>query len=242
MSTQMVSIPTSDGDLSAALALPEVADGPAPGVLVLHEIFGLNEDIRRIAQRFAGNGYVALAPDLYSVGPRLRPICIRRTMSALGSGSGRAFEDIEAARAWLAARNDVDESRLAVAGFCLGGGFALLHAARAPLGAAANFYGRVPRDSGELDGICPVVAGYGERDRMYAAQPDRLRGHLEQLGVEHEVTVYSDAGHSFMNQSGGLRGFLLRHSRMSVGYHHQSAEAAWTAMFDFFERHLGAES
>ena len=242
MAMQEVSVPTHDGDLKASLALPEGQAGPAAGVIVLHEIFGLNDDIRRIAQRFADNGYAALAPDLYSVGPRARPICIRRTMRTLAAGAGRAFDDIEAARSWLAARDDVDDSRMAVAGFCLGGGFALLHAARAPIGVAANFYGAVPRDSARLDGICPVVASYGGRDRMYAAQPDRLRTHLEELGVEHEVTVYAEAGHSFMNRSGGLRGFVLKHSRMSVGYHHESAEAGWTAMLDFFERHLGGTS
>ena len=242
MAMQGVSIPTHDGDLKASLALPDGQTGPAAGVIVLHEIFGLNDDIRRIAQRFADNGYAALAPDLYSVGPRPRPICIRRTMRALAAGTGRAFDDIEATRSWLAARDDVDASRMAVAGFCLGGGFALLHAARSPIGTAANFYGRVPRDSSDLDGICPVVASYGGRDRMYAAQPDRLRTHLEELGVEHEVSVYADAGHSFMNRSGGLRGFILKHSRMSVGYHHESAEAAWATMLEFFERHLGATS
>ena len=246
MPTQSVRIPTGGGDLSAYLATPEPPAEPRRGVLVLHELFGLNDDIRRITRRFAEHGYVALAPDLYSVGPRLRPICIRRTMQALRSGSGRAFDDIEAARVWLAARDDVDASWLAVAGFCLGGGFAILHAARAPIGAAADFYGAVPREPQDLAGICPVLASYGERDRVFAGQAQRLRDHLQQLGVEHEITVYPDAGHSFMSQYQGLPGFLarhtVRHSRMSVGYHEESAEAAWAAMLDFFERNLSGSS
>ncbi len=242
MAIQEVRIATSDGDLSAALAIPDDGESPRPGVVVLHELFGLNDDIRRITQRFADNGYVALAPDLYSVGPRLRPLCIRRTMKALRSGNGRAFEDIEAARAWLAARDDVDESRLAVAGFCLGGGFAILHAARAPVGVAADFYGAVPREAEQLEGSCPVFAAYGEKDRVFARQAPRLRAHLEQLGVEHDITVYPGAGHSFMSQYRGLQGFLVRHSRMSVGFHQESAEAAWTTMFDFFDQHLGGTS
>ena len=240
MSIREVKIATGDGDMKAALALPSDTDAQSPGVIVLHELFGLNDDIRRITERFADNGYVALAPDLYSVGPRLKPICIRRTMKALRSGSGRAFDDIEAARTWLASRKDVDESRLAMAGFCLGGGFAVLEAARAPIGVAADFYGAVPRESEELEGSCPVFAAYGEKDRVFVGQAARLRGHLEQLGVEHNITVYPGAGHSFMSQYQGLQGFLVRHSRMSVGYHHESAEAAWTTMLDFFERNLGA--
>lgn len=242
MLTQSVRIPTGDGDLSAYLALPGQADEPLPGVLVLHELFGLNDDIRRIARRFADNGYAALAPDLYSVGPRVKPLCIRRTMKALRSGTGRAFDDIEAARSWLASRTDVDESRLAVAGFCLGGGFAILHAARAPIGAVADFYGAVPREAEQLDGICPVFAGYGEKDRVFVGQAERLRGHLEQLGVEHEVNVYPGAGHSFMSQYGGLQSLLVRFSPMSVGHHEESAEAAWTTMLEFFERNLSGAS
>ncbi len=240
MPGQTVRIPTGDGDLTAYVASPDQGGERRPGVLVLHELFGLNDDIRRIAQRFADNGYVALAPDLYSVGPRAKPLCIRRTMQALRSGAGRAFDDIETARSWLAARDDVDPSRMAVAGFCMGGGFAILYASRAPIGVAADFYGAVPREAEELEGICPVFGGYGERDRVFVRQADRLRGHLEQIGVEHEVNVYPGAGHSFMNQHGPVRSLLIRLSPMQAGYHEDSAEAAWTTMLDFFERNLEA--
>ena len=238
MPGQTIKIPTVDGDLTAYLASPDQIEERRPGVLVLHELFGLNDDIRRIARRFADNGYVALAPDLYSVGPRAKPICIRRTMQALRSGDGRAFDDIESARTWLASRDEVDESRIAVAGFCMGGGFAILYAARAPIGAAADFYGAVPREQAALEGICPVFAGYGERDRVFVGQADRLRGHLEQLDVEHEVTVYPGAGHSFMNRHGPVRSLLVRLSPMAVGFHEASAEAAWATMLAFFERNL----
>ncbi|MDE2968029.1 MAG: dienelactone hydrolase family protein [Chloroflexota bacterium] len=239
MSTQTVSIATGDGDLTAFVATPDEPSERGPAVLVLHELFGLNDDIRRIARRFADNGYVALAPDLYSVGPRARPLCIRRTMQALRSGAGRAFDDIEAARSWLASYEQVDEERLAVAGFCMGGGFAILHAARAAVGAVADFYGAVPRETEALEGICPVFGGYGQRDRVFVGQAQRLRGHLEQLGVEHEVTVYPGAGHSFMNRHGPVRSLLVRLSPMAAGYHEESAEAAWATMLDFFERNLG---
>lgn len=238
MSSQAVRIPTRDGDLSAYLALPEDSNELHPGVVVLHELFGLNDDIRRIARRFADHGYVALAPDLYSVGPRAKPICIRRTMRALRSGEGRAFDDIEAPRSWLADREEVDGARMAVAGFCLGGGFAILHAARSPIGVAADFYGAVPREAEALDGICPVFGAYGERDRVFVGQAERLRGHLSALDVEHEVNVYPGAGHSFMNRYRGLQSLLVRFSPMSVGYHRESAEAAWATMLDFFERNL----
>ena len=239
MPNQTVQIPSVDGDLSAYLAAPASPDESRPGVLVLHEAFGLNDDMRRIARRFAENGYVALAPDLYSLGPRLKPICIRRAMGELQSGSGRTFDDIEAAHTWLAARDNVDDTRIAVAGFCMGGGFAILHAARSDVAAAADFYGAVPKDSHALDGICPVLGAYGARDGVFGAQAERLRGHLEELGVEHEVDVYPDAGHSFMSQYGPVLSIVVKFSPMNAGYHEPSAEAAWTTMLDFFERHLG---
>ena len=123
------------------------------------------------ARRFAALGYVALAPDLFA-GRGRKPLCIMRTMRELGRGSGAAFDRIESARSWLAEQPFVDASRLGVCGFCMGGGFALLVAARAPIGAAAVFYGQVPKKADELDGICPVVAGYGGRDR---SPPGRAR-------------------------------------------------------------------
>ncbi len=237
--TRDVRIDTVHGELTAALATPDNDAEPAPGVIVLHELFGLNNDIRRITRRFAEHGYVALAPNLYSVGPWLRPLCIMQTMNQLRAGEGRSFDVIESARAWLASRDDVDATRLAAAGFCLGGGFAMLYAARAPLGAAAVFYGRAPRNANRLDGICPVYGAFGERDTIAAGQADRLRGHLEQLGVEHEITVFPDAGHSFMSQYDGIQGFFVERSRRTIGYHAESADRAWPEMLEFFAQHLG---
>ena len=236
-----VDVPVSDGEMRAALALPDDRGKGAPGLLVLHELGGLNEDIRRIALRFAEHGYTALAPDLYSVGPP-KPICIRRTMRSLESGTGRVFADLEAAQRYLAGLEGVDAARLGVAGFCMGGSFAILHAVRAPVGAAAVFYGRVPRRAEEIDGICPVVAGYGGRDRMFAEQPGRLREHLEALNVSHDIEVYPDAGHSYMNQLGGPRPLraLMRRGRLALGYHRESAEDSWRRMLAFFAEHLGA--
>lgn len=233
-----VRIPTAHGELKAALARPADSTEPVPGVIVLHELFGLNNDIRRIAEQFSDHGYAALAPDLYSVGPALKPICIRQTMNSLRQGSGRPFDLIEAGRAWLADRDDVDQSRLAVAGFCMGGGFAMLFAARAPLGAAAVFYGQAPRSPERLQGICPTFGAYGEEDHLAPGHGDILRGHLEELNVEHEVIVYPGTGHSFMNRHDGLMGFMVRRQRRTVGYQAESAESAWNAMLDFFDTHL----
>jgi carboxymethylenebutenolidase len=223
--------------MRAALAVP-AAPAPRPAVIVVHEIFGLNDDIRRITARVADLGYVALAPDLYdTAGPRA--LCIARTMLALRRKDGAAFADLEAARAWLAARHEVDPTRTGVVGFCMGGGFALLYAVRAPLGAAGVFYGDVPSTAGELGGVCPVVAGYGGRDRLFAAQGRRLEAHLEALGVPHDVRIYPDAGHSFMSRHTGLTATLGAWGPMAVGFDPKAEADSWARMETFFRQHLG---
>ncbi len=224
-------------EMPAALALPDTGDEPRPGVIVVHEIYGLNDDIRRIAGRFADAGYPAIAPDLFARGPRL--LCVARAMRDLRRGTGDAFDDLEAARAWLAERPEVDASRIGVAGFCMGGGFALLFAVRAPVGAAAPFYGDVPKRADDLDGVAPVVASYGGRDRIFAPHAERLRSHLTELGVPHDVKVYPGAGHSFMNEhDGGLLETVGRVGPMKVGFDPEASEDAWRRVLDFFAVHL----
>lgn len=241
--TTDVRLPLTDGSaLPAALALP--ADGGArPALLVLHEALGLNDDIRRIAGRLAEEGYVALAPDfLAGLGPR--PFCIARFFRGLGRGPrGRPYRQLHAARTWLAARPEVDGGRIGVVGFCAGGGFAMLWAADAGRDAvrvAAPFYGPVPDDPDTLRGICPTVASYGGRDAIFGPMAARLEQALSTLGVEHDVAVYPDAGHSFMNQHDGVIARLGRRLPMHAGFHEPSAEDAWRRMLAFFGRHLAA--
>src|SRR3954466_12950845 len=119
--TSDASIPLpAGGSLDAALAVPG-DDAPAagrPGMLVLHEAYGLNDDMRRIAARFASNGYVTIVPDLYSQGNTA--LCLSRML--LGAAFREARQTmavIEAARAWLADRTDVDSGRVGVIGFCM---------------------------------------------------------------------------------------------------------------------------
>jgi carboxymethylenebutenolidase len=226
------------GGFDAELFLPD-GDGPHAGVVVLHESFGLNDDIRRIASRFAREGYAALAPDLYSHGRRI--VCLTRVLVEMTRGGiGREIADIHAARDALAARESVDEARIALAGFCQGGGFALIAGTGPGYAAAAVNYGMVPEERSQLDGVCPVVASYGAKDRIVGrAMAERLERHLSELGVAHDVKTYDHAGHSFFSRVEGWQGWLARvPTPMAVGYDERAAEDGWRRMLAFFAEHV----
>ena len=217
------------------LAAPHAAvsgPGPWPGVVVLHDITGPGADLRAITDRFATAGYLALAPDLYSRGGRLR--CLKAVFEALRAGQGQALADIDSARAVLAQRPDCT-GQVAVVGFCMGGGFALL-AASSGFRAAAPYYGPLPAESA-LDGACPVVASYGGRDRPLAGAATRLRTALSARGIVHDVKEYPGAAHGFANRL--LPGPLNRIGCViGFGYDHDAAEDAWTRVLAFFAEHL----
>jgi carboxymethylenebutenolidase len=228
------------GELRTELFAPD-GRGPHPGVVVLHESFGLNDDIRRIARRFADAGYAALTPDLYSHGSRI--VCLSRVIvDMLRGGVAREVADIHAARDALAARPEVDAERIAVAGFCQGGGFALIAGTRPGFRAAAVNYGVVPGDRSQLDGLCPVVASYGRKDRIVGRHmAERLERHLTALGVPNDIKTYDAAGHSFFSQVDGWQGWLARiPTPMAVGYDEATAEDGWQRMLAFFEEHVRA--
>jgi len=145
-----------------------------------------------------------------------------------------------AARKALADRAEVDSGRIAVAGFCQGGGFALVAATTPGFSAAAVNYGMVPSDRSQLDGVCPVVGSYGSRDRIAGrAMAERLERHLGALGVPHDVKTYEHAGHSFFSKVDGWQGWLARFpTPMAVGYESDAAEDGWRRMLAFFAEHV----
>jgi carboxymethylenebutenolidase len=207
--------------------------GPWPGVVVLHEVYGLTDDIRAKADRFASRGYLAHAVDLFDHGPRVT--CVLAAFRAHTLGRGAAFTEIEAARAGLAARADCT-GKVGVIGFCLGGGFALLSTGTFDV-ASAN-YAHLPRDTATvLAGACPVVGSYGKRDNTLRGSAAKLEAALTAAGVEHDVKEYPQASHSFLNQhTSGVPGALARVTGMN--YHGPSAVDAWKRIDAFLDRHL----
>lgn len=227
------------GSMRALLALPEgqPPDGGWPVVLAIHDIFGFSPDIHRIVRRFADSGYAALAPALYD-GAGAPFLCVVRTLLDQRRGKGPAFERIEAARLFLQGLPEIDGERVAVTGFCLGGGFAIFFAARGDVQVAAPYYGETPRSADQLAKVCPVVAGYGETDKSFVAHGRRLAEQLEQLGVAHDVKIYPGVGHSYMNDHGGVVFPLMRHSAMHAAYDEAASDDSWRRMLTFFAEHL----
>jgi carboxymethylenebutenolidase len=226
--------PAEDRELRAYLAEPR-GEGPWPGVVVIMDALGLSDDIRLQADRLAAAGYLAFAPDLYS-GRGIR--CVVATLQASRSGSGEAYANIEAARHWLAERDDCT-GRIGIIGFCMGGGFALLSAPRYDLAAASVNYGEVPKDAASrLTGCCPLVASFGKRDPGLPGRAQRLEQALTELGVEHDIKEYPGVGHAFMNRInvGPALNPLMRLVRMH--YDHPSAEDSWQRILTFFDAHL----
>jgi carboxymethylenebutenolidase len=221
--------------LHGYLATPR-GSGPWPGVVMIHEIFGLDDVMRGHADRLADLGYLTLAVDLFSTGGTAR--CLVSTMAAMVRGHGRAFADISAAREYLAVSGDCT-GKIGVIGFCIGGGFALLSAGDGYDAAAVN-YGQLPRHLDEtLAGACPIVASYGRRDPSLRGAADRLDAALDKAGVIHDVKEYPAASHAFLNDTETGPRVLRPLLRVAgIGPEPDSAKDAWERIAIFFADHL----
>jgi carboxymethylenebutenolidase len=207
------------------LALPDVP-GPHPGVVVIHEAYGLNENIKNIAGRFAEQGYAALAVDLFS--GRNRAICMARFMTGMLAGSVNRFgiSDLKAALTHLAALPEVEPDRIGAIGFCMGGAFAIAWACTdRRLKAIAPFYGANPRPLEAVKRACPVVGSYPEKD-FTASAGRSLDEALDTHGITHDIKIYPGAGHSFFNDT-------------SRAHDQAAAGDSWKRVLTFFGTHLG---
>jgi carboxymethylenebutenolidase len=228
-----IEIDTPDGLIDALLSLPP-GDGPWPGVVVIHDAIGYGPDKESINDHVARAGYLALTPNMFARGGRAR--CVTRVMRELLTKRGRALDDILAARDHLLAMPQCS-GKVGIAGFCMGGGFALIMSPQG-FGAAAPFYGTpLPRRLSEtLDGACPIVASFGNRDPLGIGAANQLRKTTEASRIPADIKSYPGAGHSFANQLPAQP--LLRVT--GFGYNAEATEDAWSRVFAFFGQHLRA--
>jgi carboxymethylenebutenolidase len=207
------------------VAMPD-GSGTHPGVVVIHEIYGLNDNIKDITHRFAEAGYVALAVDLFT--DRNRAVCMTRYMTGmlLGSINRYGVNDLKTALTYLAKNRAVDPTRMGAIGFCLGGGFAIAWACTdSRLKAIAPFYGANPRPLEVVSRLCPVVGSYPEKDITTNAGR-ALDQALDKHHIAHDIKIYPGAQHSFFNDRG-------------KAYDKSAAEDSWARVIKFFGEQIG---
>lgn len=214
------------GGASGYLAL-----GGKPGkhgaVIVIQEWWGLNDWIRGNADRFAKNGYTALAIDLYRGQTANNADEAHELMRGLPED--RALRDLHAAFDYLAKRDDVDPAKIGAVGWCMGGGYALALAVDEPrLRAVAINYGRLVTDPAKLDGIKAAVLGNfaGVDKGIPVDDVDAFTIALKTRGKDADIKVFMMQGHAFMNPNN------------KAGYHESAATEAWQRIDAFFARTL----
>jgi carboxymethylenebutenolidase len=232
-----ISIPLEgDDQLRGIMAVPSGA-GPFPAVVMVHEVFGIDESMRSQITRMASAGYLVLMPDLYSRGGMRK--CLKATFRALVDGTGQAYVDVEAAKQLLLSRADCT-GKVGVVGFCMGGGFALQLVSRGYDAAAVN-YGQAAKDlDAQLVGSCPIVASFGAKDLSLKGAGPKLEAALTKARIAHDVKVYPEASHAFMNPTQAGPKVLQPLMNTVIGFKPRPADAAdaWQRIEGFFGEHL----
>lgn len=212
------------------LALPEKPGDARPAIILIQEWWGLTDWIKQNANRYAAMGYVVIAPDLYR--GKVAADADEAHQLMRGLPDDRAMADMKAAFDFLAVRADVDPKRIAVAGWCMGGGYALSFGVNEPrLAGIIINYGRLITDKEKLKQIkVPVQGNFGGTDKGIPAEDVRtFEAALEANGIETDFMIFESSGHGFMNPNN------------TKGYDAKAAEKAWARMDSFFEKHLRAK-
>jgi carboxymethylenebutenolidase len=222
----MVSFATNGETTDGFYTRPD-GDGPFPGVIVVQEWWGLNDNIKDIAQRFASAGFSALAPDLYHGRVTAEPNEAQKAMMALDMNN--ASKELTKAADWLSSQPQTKGDGIGATGFCMGGGLAMTLACDSPrIKAVAPFYGANPNPIDKVANIQgPVLAIYAENDAwVNAAMRDALEQALRQHGKQFETKVYPGTEHGFFNDTRG------------EVYNEPAAREAWQRVLTLFRDNL----
>ncbi|MDH3443173.1 MAG: dienelactone hydrolase family protein [Deltaproteobacteria bacterium] len=237
VTSSTVQLSTSDGKMDAYVAQPKDG-GSYPGVVVIQEAFGVNDHIKKVTERIAAEGYVAIAPDIFHrESERIIPYAempkaiatLQRVVDA------KAMEDVGAAIAHLKSQNNVKSGSIGVTGFCMGGRLTYLAAAHhaKDIKCAVPYYGGgIPTGnpsplSRTKEIKCPMYLFFGAKDQLIPKEHvDSINAELTSNKVPFELKVYPDAGHGFHCDD------------RAMSYHEASAKDAWEKTKVFFAQHL----
>jgi len=223
MAGKMVEFPTNGHQTHGYLATP--AGGKGPGIVVIQEWWGLVPHIKHVADRFAAEGFTALAPDMYHGKTADEPDGAGKLFMALNIA--QAEKDLQGATKYLKAHSST--AKIGVVGFCMGGQLALFAATLDPsIGATVNFYGIHPNvkpDYRKLSG--PVLGLFAEKDSF--VNPDVAKGvdkAIKEAGKSSEIHIYPGVDHAFFNDTN------------TAAYNKAAADDAWKRTLAFFRQHL----
>lgn len=247
----MIQLKSGDKEFPAYVARPSSGEVKG-GLIVVHEVWGLAEHIKDVAERFADEGYLVLAPDVLSetgieekvtpglaealfdperrssVQPKLRELMAPLHVPGFG---GETIAKLRSCFDYLFEQAETKQ-RLAITGFCFGGTYSFGLAASEPrLKAAVPFYGHADYSIKELKNItCPILAFYGESDENLMQSLPELKEKMKQANVDFTPVVYPDCGHAFFNSTNRFT------------YNPVAAQDAWQRTLSFLEANLQTTS
>ena len=199
----------------------------APGIVMIHEWWGLNDNIKEMARQMASEGYVVLAVDLYNGEVATNSSQAGAMAGQVRNNPGTAIENLQDAVSYLRSHESVRADSIGSLGWCFGGGWSLQLALNDELQATGIYYGGLVTDPDELSSIdWPVLGIFGGADSSIPVEQVReFEQALGENGIENEIYIYNDVGHAFANPSG-------------ANYAAEATMDAWQKTLLFFDKHL----
>jgi len=224
-----VKYPGTGATIEAYFAKPK-GRGPFPGIILIHQNRGLNDHIRDVARRLAGEGFVTLAPDLLSRQGGTASFASPEdaTKAFQNVKDDDVVRDLNSAYDYLNQNTSVRKDDIAVMGFCWGGQRSFLYATANPkLKAAVVFYGTPPSDDRLPQIQCPVLGNYGEKDTRVTSTVPATIEKMKQLGKNYDAKIYPNAPHAFFDDTN------------ANAYNEAAAKDAWPRVLSFLKKNLG---